>query len=159
MTAFLAFVACKQTTEFHPAEFIALSGQYFLLTEKEQSIAEINVGSIPKPDIRSTARVCKKIAFQTTTAQLNLDLVNPDSNFSYLKFFREQLFQRSQPNPKGAIFIHNTDTAKEQYGKFLRVLFEKKDISSSQYAKITEKLKREPVVYPFLVYEWIETMP
>lgn len=155
----LAVSACKAKKEFSPSAFTALSAEYGLLSEKEREIVEINMASVQQVDIHIAAYICKKVNLQTTTEQLNLDIVNPDSNFNYLKFFREQLFTRSKPNAKGPIFLHSTDSTKALYKTFLRVLHDKGDLTSSQYAKINEKLQREPVVFPFVVYEWLQTMP
>lgn len=159
LSAILMMASCRQKQTFDTGAFIALSGQYGLLSEKEQEIADIMLKSVPNVDIRSAAGACKKVNFRTSTEELNLDRVNPDSNFVYLKFFREQLAQRSEANSKGPIFLPNMDSMKHNYKTFLRVLHEKKDLSPSQYAKITEKLLREPVVYPFVIFEWIETIP
>lgn len=150
---------CKKKKPFDTERFLLLSKEYQLLTTEEKAIAQITTASVPNPDIRIVARICKKINFQSVSQQLNLDIVNPDSNFSYLKFIREQLSMRSRPNPKGPIFVNNLNTAKENYRKFLRSLYETENISSSQYAKIIDKLRQEPVVFPFLVFEWLETMP
>jgi len=155
----ILLASCGQKKEFDAAGFLALCGQYHLLNENEEAVAGITLSTIPQPDVWSAARVCKKVNFQTSTAKLHLDTVNVDSNFNFLKYFREQLSQRSKPHPKGAVFIHNVDSAKEQYSLFLRVLHEKRDLTGTQYAKIMELLKREPVVYPFVIFEWIETTP
>jgi len=156
-TAFLA--ACRQAKPFDPKDILTLSKQHHLLNEKEAAIAEVNIASIPTPDIRSVAGICRKISFQTAVNKLNLDRVNPDSSFSYLKFFREQLSQRSKPNPKGPVYIENTDAAKHADQQFLRILYDRQLLSPSQYAKLSDQLRQEPVVYPFVVFEWIETMP
>ncbi len=155
----LAITACSQKKEFNAFAFTALSAQQGMLSEKEHAIADINIASIPGPDVRSVSGICKKLNFQTAVVELDLDQINPDSNFSHLSFLREQLSERSASNTKGAVFIANMDSAKQRYKGFLRLLHREKYISPAQYVRITEKMEREPVVYPFILFEWLETMP
>jgi hypothetical protein len=76
-----------------------------------------------------------------------------------IKFFREQLSSRSSDTNKPAIILKDNQTIKNNAAGFLKEIFEQNMITASQYAKLQEQLKQEPVVFPFVVYEWLETMP
>src|SRR5690606_21315419 len=140
-------------------QFLGQSVQYHLLTPDEASIVSIQAASIPEADIRQVSYLCRKINLKTMIKEYNLDPVNPDSNFSYIKYIREQLFARSKPNPKGPIYLKDNQAEKEEYTAFIKALNQMDFLTPSQYAKTLEKIRTEPVVFPFMIYEWIETIP
>ena len=157
--ALVVMVSCKTRKPFDIGLFLQESVSKSMLNEREAGEAEVTLTSIPDPDLRQAASVCKKINLRTVIREMNLEAVSTDSGFNYLKYFREQLYQRSQPNPRGPVYIVNADTAKAHFRDFLKGLYDRQELSASRYAKIVEKLNKEPVVYPFVVYEWIETIP
>lgn len=77
-----------------------------------------------------------------------MDSVNLDSNFNYLKYIREQLSQRSQPNPKSNIYLDDNEKVKQNAILFLKEIYDLGYLSSNQYAKILEQTKKEPVIFP-----------
>ncbi|MBS1739343.1 MAG: hypothetical protein JSS64_08345 [Bacteroidetes bacterium] len=158
MAAILLLVAgCKQLAPFDVSYFLTESVHFKMLNRDEKAIAELTVTSLLKPDIRTVSHICKLINFRTVSTQLQLDPVSADSNFILLNYLREQLSKRGKNNSN--IYIGNMNEAKDVYKSFLRKLYDKDQISPSQYAKILDKMRQEPVVFPFVVYEWIETTP
>ncbi|MBS1781864.1 MAG: hypothetical protein JSS78_02240 [Bacteroidetes bacterium] len=157
ITLLLLVAGCKQLAPFDETAFLTESVQFKLLNRDENAIAELTVASISKPDIRTLSHICKLINFRTVSTQLQLDPISLDSNFMLLSYLREQLSKRGKNNSN--IYIGNMNEAKDLYKTFLRKLFDNNQISSSQYAKILDKMRQEPVVFPFVVYEWIEITP
>jgi hypothetical protein len=155
---FLMF-SCKRPPVFSQQAFIEAALQHQLLDEKELGYVELNLETIAKPNLRTVASLAKKADFKEVSFQNKLDSVNIDSSFSMIKFFREQLSSRSSDTNKPAIILKDNQTIKNNAAGFLKEIFEQNMITASQYAKLQEQLKQEPVVFPFVVYEWLETMP
>jgi len=150
---------CKHPPVFSQQEFIEVALQYQLLDEKELGFVELNLETLTKPNLRAVALFAKKANYKTVSTQYQFDTVNIDSSFSMVTFFREQLSTRSKDSSKPIIILKSNQVVKENASIFLREIFEKDMLTASQYAKLQEQLKQEPVVFPFVVYEWLETMP
>ncbi len=155
----LIFFSCKERKPFNAAHFMVLSQQHHLVTEAEAAMIEVNIASLPRPQLRSVAGMCKKISFMSAIKELGLQSVNVDSNFNYLKYFREQLSLRSSDTSRPPALLRNIDSIKANGRSFIRALYDEQQLDATQYAKISDQIRQEPVVYPFLIYEWIETMP
>lgn len=155
----LLLTGCTAPKPFVTEQFLERSVQYHLLSPDEASVVSIQASGLPEPDIRAVSFLCRKINLETIIKEHNLDPVNPDSNFSYIRYIREQLFQRSRLNPKGPVYLEDNQADKEQYTAFIKSLNQMNFLTPSQYARTLEKLRTEPVVFPFMVYEWIETIP
>lgn len=155
----LMFFSCKERRPFDTEHFMTLSQQHHLVTDTEAAMIEVNIASLPRPQLRSVAGMCKKISFMSAINELGLKPVNPDSNFNYLKYFREQLSLRSSDTSRPPALLRNVDSIKSNGKSFVRTLYDEQQLDATQYAKISDQIRQEPVVYPFLIYEWIETMP
>lgn len=156
---FLLINGCKHPPVFSQQAFIEAALQHHLLDEKELGYIDLNLETVVHPSLRMVAAFAKKANYKTIHLQYKLDTVNVDSSFSMVKFFREQLSSRSKDASKPAIILNNNQEVKENAALFYKEIYEQNMITASQYAKLQEQLKQEPVVFPFVVFEWLEVMP
>ena len=150
---------CKHPPVFSQQAFIEAALIHHLIDEKELGYVTLNLEPIAQPTLRMVADFAKKANYKTIHLQYSLDTINVDSNFSMVKFFREQLSLRSKDTTKPAIILKDNQSVKENAALFYQEIFEQNMITASQYAKLQEQLKQEPVVFPFVVFEWLEVMP
>lgn len=155
----LTLVSCQPKKEFQTNEFLAKAINHNMLNEQESTAVQISLDGVPLKNLRNNCYIAKKVNLSSITKLYNLDSVNLDSNFNYLKYIREQLSKRSKSNPKGNIYLDNNEKVRQNAILFLKEMYNLSYLSSNQYAKILEHTKKEPVIFPCIVFEWIETMP
>ncbi len=155
----LTLVSCQPKKEFQTNDFLAKAIAHNMLNEQESTAVQISLDGVPLNNLRINCYISKKINLSSLVKLYNLDSVNLDSNFNYLKYIREQLSNRSRPNPKGNIYLNDNEKVRQNAILFLKEIYDLGYLSSNQYAKILEQTKKEPVIFPCIIFEWIETMP
>ncbi|RYZ48631.1 MAG: hypothetical protein EOP49_18220 [Sphingobacteriales bacterium] len=151
--------ACKVRKPFSQEDFLSTAARHHMLTAPEAEVMLVHFASAQPADVHAASRIAKKVNLEKVIRDLGLQAVNPDSSFSYIKYVREQLARKSETAVKPGIVLGDTDLEKTDAQAFLKELHAKDYISSSQYAKISDKIRPEPVLFPFMVFELLEITP
>lgn len=155
----LTCIGCKHKTKpmFDADLFLEMAAQNKMLSQDEVNRMRIQMQGVPEKDIHVTAYLAKKESYETTAQAMGFPPVNPDSIKSFRKLFYEQHEQiRAQGGSKTQ--IKDAESMLSHSTNFLRALHEEDYLTATQYAKALEKIKAEPMPFPFLTFELIETM-
>ncbi len=157
----LIVAGCKHHEAFNSTDFMQEAVKYHMLSQQEYELAMNDIGMIQHQNMRNVSYVCKKVNYATVIKDLGLDGTGADTLSNLAKNFKNQLGYRSEPdNPIGPVYLKgNMDSIKADALKFLKAVYDKDYISTGSYAKSVEKIKAEPVVEPFMVFELMETTP